>query len=108
MPFISAKTVVKLIEVEDMFRQTSTGKLIQRIRFSLVQKKMDPKLLSPSTGLTPGETSEDLFVKSVIDPRLTAEENAILIQRLLEVREAFIAMILSNREASHSKDFMAG
>jgi len=69
---------------------------------------MDPKLLPPSAGLTPGETSEDLFVKSVIDPRLTAEENAVLIQRLLEVREAFIAMILSNREASHGKDFVAG
>jgi len=68
---------------------------------------MDQKLLSRSTVLAPGETAEDLFVKSVIDPRLTAEENAILINRLLEVREAFIAMILSNRETSHSKDFVA-
>jgi len=69
---------------------------------------MDQNLLSKSTGLAPGETAEDLLVKSVIDPRLTAEENAILINRLLEVGEAFIAMILSNRETSHYKDFVAG
>jgi len=69
---------------------------------------MDHKLPSRSTVLAIGGTGEDLLVKSVIGPRLTADENAILINRLLEVREAFIAMILSNRETSHSKDFVAG
>jgi hypothetical protein len=91
-----------------MFRQASSDKLTKKIKVFLVQKKMDQKLLSRSTGLAPGETAEDILVKSVIDPRLTADENAILINRLLEVREAFIAMILSNRETSHYKDFVAG
>lgn len=91
-----------------MFRQASSDKLNKKIKGFLVEKKMDQKLLSKSTGLAPGETAEDILVKSVIDPRLTAEENAILINRLLEVREAFIAMILSNRETSHYKDFVAG
>ena len=91
-----------------MFRQTSSDKLAKKIKVFLVQKKMGQDLLSKSTGLVPGETAEDMFVKSVIDPRLTAEENAILMHRILEVREALIAMILSNRETSHYKDFVAG
>jgi hypothetical protein len=91
-----------------MFRQTSSDKLAKKIKVFLVQKKMGQELLSKSTGLAPGETAEDMFVKSVIDPRLTPEENTILMHRILEVREAFIAMILSNRETSHYKDFVAG
>jgi hypothetical protein len=91
-----------------MFRQTSTDKMTKKIKVFLVQKKMDQRLLSKTTGLAPGETAEDMFVKSLIDPRLTAEENAILMHRIVEVREAFIAMILSNRETSHYKDFVAG
>jgi hypothetical protein len=91
-----------------MFRQASTDKLTKKIKVFLVQKKTDQKLLSRSTGLAPRETVEDMFVKSVIDPRLTAEENAILMHRILDVREAFIAMILANRETSHYKDFVAG
>ena len=91
-----------------MFRQTSSDKMTKKIKGFLVQKKIDQELLSKSTGLVPGETAEDILVKSVIDPRLTAEENAILMHRLLEVREAFISMILSNRETSHYKDFVAG
>ena len=91
-----------------MFRQTSSDKLTKKIKVFLVQKKMGQELLSKSTGPAPGGTAEDMFVKSVIDPRLTAEENTILMHRILEVREAFIAMILSNRETSHYKDFVAG
>jgi hypothetical protein len=91
-----------------MFRQASSDRLTKKIKIFLVQKKTDQKLLPKLTGLAPGETAEDILVKSVIDPRLTAEENAVLINRLLEVREAFIAMILSNGEISHYKDFVAG
>jgi hypothetical protein len=91
-----------------MFRQTSTDKLAKKIRVFLDQRKIEQRLPLKPTGLSPGEKPGDLFVKSVIDPRLTAEENAVLIQRLLEVREAFIAMILSNREVSHGRDMVAG
>jgi len=91
-----------------MFRQTSTDKMARKVRFFLAQKKTDQKLPPGSTELISGGQQGDLFVKSVIDPRLTAEENIVLIQRMLEVREAFIAMILSNRETSHSRDIVAG
>ncbi len=91
-----------------MFRRTSSDKLVKKIKFLLVQKTRDQKTFAKSIGLAPGETAEDIFVKSVIDPRLSAEENTILVHKLLEVREAFIAMLLSNRETSHSKDFVAG
>ena len=91
-----------------MFRQTSTEKLAKKIRVFIKQKKTEQKFPLKSTGLKSGDKSGDLFVKSVIDPRLSAEENAVLIQRLLEVREAFIAMILSNREVSHDRDMVAG
>ena len=91
-----------------MFRRTASDRLAKKIKFFLVQKVTDQKAPPKSTGLMPVETEEDILVKSVIDPRLTAEENAILVHKLLEVREAFITMLLSNRETSHSKDFVAG
>ena len=91
-----------------MYRRTLSDKLAKKIKLLLVQKSMDQKTLLKLTGLMPGGAVEDVFVKSVIDPRLSAEENTILVHKLLEVREAFIAMLLSNRETSHSKDFVAG
>ncbi len=91
-----------------MFRRTTSDRLAKKIKFLLVQKATEQKAPAKSTGLTLVETAEDILVKSVIDPRLTAEENAILVHKLLEVREAFITMLLSNRETSHSKDFVAG
>jgi hypothetical protein len=91
-----------------MFRQTSTDRMTKKIKVLLVQKKTGQNLLSKSTGPAPGEDSEDIFIRSLIDPRLTAEENVILMHRILDVREAFIVMILSNRESSHYKDFVAG
>jgi hypothetical protein len=43
-----------------------------------------------------------------IERKLTLEEKILLIQRMLGIRETFIAMIISNREASHAKDEVAG
>ena len=91
-----------------MFRQTSTDKLAKKVKVFLDQRKIEQRPPHKSAEWIPGERSGDLFVKSIIDPRLTAEENAVLIQRLIEVREAFIAMILSNREVSHGRDMLAG
>ena len=91
-----------------MFRRTASDRLAKRIKFLLVQEATGQKAPAESIGLRQAETAEDRFVKSVIDPRLTAEENAVLVQKMLEVREAFITMILSNRQTSHSKDFVAG
>ncbi len=92
-----------------MFRRTSSDKLAKKIKFLLIQKRMDQEALAKRIGMTRGGTgTEDIFVKSVIDPRLTAKENAVLVHRLLEVREAFIAMILSSREVSHDRDYLAG
>ena len=91
-----------------MFRRTSSEKLAKKIRPLLIQKRTGQEALAKQIGMTLGDTSEDAFVRSVIDPRLTAEENAVLVQRLLEVREAFIAALLANRATSHSRDFVAG
>jgi hypothetical protein len=91
-----------------MFGRTSTEKLTKKIKFLLIQKRMDQEALIKRIGLTPEGIAEDIFVKSVIDPRLTAEENAVLVHRLSEVREAFTTMLLSNRAVSHDRDFVAG
>jgi len=53
------------------------------------------------------EKGED-FAKLTKDPRLTDEENAILVERLSEMREAFIALLLKKRQKSHDRDFVAG
>ncbi len=82
-----------------MFRRTSSDKLVKKIKLLLLKESAGPES---------GETREELFLRSVIDPRLTAEENVILMHKLLEVREAFITMILSNRVGSHDRDFVAG
>ena len=82
-----------------MFRRTSSDKLTKKIKLLLLKESADPES---------GETREELFVKSAIDPRLTAEENVVLLRKLLEVREAFSTMILSNRATSHDRDFVAG
>ena len=47
------------------------------------------------------------FFKVVEDPRLTEAENAFLIERLSEVREAYIEMLLKRREKSHQRNFVA-
>ena len=48
------------------------------------------------------------FAKLAKDPRLTEAENAVLVERLSEMREALVALLLKKREKSHHRDFVAG
>jgi len=48
------------------------------------------------------------FAKLAKDPRLTEAENAILVERLSEMREAFVELLLKKRQKSHDRDFVAG
>ncbi len=48
------------------------------------------------------------FAKLVRDPRLTEAENAILVERLSEMREALAELLLKRRQKSHDRDFVAG
>ncbi len=82
--------------------------MAKKIKLLLLQKSTEQKTPTRSIRLIPEETAEDRFLKAVIDVRLTAEENVILVHKLSEVREAVVAMILSNREISHDRDFVAG
>jgi len=54
------------------------------------------------------EEKEDQFEKLVRDPRLTDAENAVLAERLSEMREAFTELLLKKRQKSHERDFVAG
>jgi hypothetical protein len=54
------------------------------------------------------EEYENKFVKSARDPKLSDAENAILVERLSEMREAFIELLLKKRQKSHNRDFVAG
>jgi hypothetical protein len=54
------------------------------------------------------EEEGDEFARLAKDPRLTEEENAILVERLSEMREALTELLLKKREKSHAKDFVAG
>jgi hypothetical protein len=44
----------------------------------------------------------------VKDPRLTPAENAFLVKRLSEMREAYIELLLNRRKRSHERDVVAG
>jgi len=48
------------------------------------------------------------FAKLAKDSRLTEAENAVLVEKLSEMREAFIELLLKKREKSHDRDFVAG
>ena len=48
------------------------------------------------------------FAKLAKDSRLTDAENAVLVERLSEMREAFIELLLKKRQKSHDRDFVAG
>ncbi len=48
------------------------------------------------------------FAKLVKDPRLTEAENSVLVERLSEMREAFIDLLLKKRQNSHDRDFVVG
>ncbi len=54
------------------------------------------------------EEEGDEFVKLARDPRLTEAENAVLVERLSEMREALTELLLKKREKSHNRDFVAG
>lgn len=59
-----------------------------------------------SNALDEKEGSE--FAKVTGDPRLTPAENAFLVERLSEMREAFIELLLNRRQISHDRDVLAG
>src|SRR4030042_5740733 len=48
------------------------------------------------------------FAKLARDPRLTEAENAVLVERLSEMREALTELLLKKREKAHDRDFVAG
>ena len=54
------------------------------------------------------EQDENEFANLAKDPRLRETENAVLIERLSEMREAFIELLLKKRQKSHDRDFVAG
>ena len=54
------------------------------------------------------EEEGDEFAKLARDPRLTEAENAILLERLSEMREALTELLLKRRQKSHDRDFVAG
>jgi transcriptional regulator with XRE-family HTH domain len=54
------------------------------------------------------EEDKEEFAKLVRDPRLTEAENAFLVERLSEMREALTELLLKKREKSHARDFVAG
>ncbi len=54
------------------------------------------------------EQDESEFAHLARDPRLTEAENALLIERLSEMREAFTELLLKKRQKSHDRDFVAG
>jgi transcriptional regulator with XRE-family HTH domain len=54
------------------------------------------------------EEDEDEFAKMVKDPKLTEAENAFLVDRLSEMREALTELLLKKRQKSHARDFVAG
>lgn len=48
------------------------------------------------------------FAKLARDPRLTEAENAVLVERLSEMREALTELLLKKKQKSHERDFVAG
>ena len=79
------------------------------------QRKLEFKTLEDtaaalgiSMGLLFKEEDESEFTKLAKDPRLTEAENAVLVERLSEMREAFVELLLKKRQKSHDRDFVAG
>ena len=64
--------------------------------------------LGISMGFFFKEEDGEEFAKLVKDPRLTEAENAVLVARLSEMREAFIDLLLKKRQNSHDRDFVVG
>ena len=75
-------------------KSKALDRAVRRIKSVLAQKEMGEKDLA--------------FAKLVKDPRLTEAENAVLVEKLSEMREAFVELLLKKREKSHDRDFVAG
>ena len=54
------------------------------------------------------EKDENKLADWVKDPRLTPAENAVLVERLSEMRDAYIELLLHRRLRSHDRDVVAG
>jgi hypothetical protein len=54
------------------------------------------------------EEDESELADWVKDPRLTPAENAFLVERLSEMGEAFIELLLKRRQGSRNRDVVAG
>jgi transcriptional regulator with XRE-family HTH domain len=54
------------------------------------------------------EENGNEFAKLARDSRLTEAENAILVERLSEMREALTELLIKKRQKSHDRDFVAG
>ena len=54
------------------------------------------------------EENGNEFAKLARDSRLTEAENAILVERLSEIREALTELLLKKRQKSHARNFVAG
>ena len=54
------------------------------------------------------EEDRNEFAELAKDPRLTEAENAVLVERLSEMREALTELLLKKRQKSHDRDFVAG
>src|SRR3990172_9345895 len=52
------------------------------------------------------EEDRNEFAKLAKDPRLTEAENAVLVERLSEMREALTELLLKKRQKSHDRDFV--
>ncbi|MFB3887744.1 MAG: hypothetical protein ACE144_21200 [Thermodesulfobacteriota bacterium] len=65
-----------------------------------------PRGLSVKSKALEGSAKE--LAKLAKDSRLTEAENAALVEKLSEVREAFIELLLKKRVKSHDRDFVAG
>jgi len=54
------------------------------------------------------EEDRNEFAELAKDPRLTEAENAFLVERLSEMREALTELLLKKRQKSHDRDVVAG
>ncbi len=79
------------------------------------ERRLDVKTLediAAALGVSMGfffkEEDWDEFVRLVKDPRLTEAENAVLVERVSEIWEAFIELLLKKRQNSHDRDFVVG
>ena len=110
------KLVLAQKEMGEKDLAKATGlKADEILQFLTLQKKLDFETLediATALGISMEfffkEEYGDEFAKLAKDPRLSETENAVLVDRLSEIREAFIELLLKKREKSHDRDFVAG